>query len=302
MLQLKVITIVSLVVCICSHAYLADENAPLSPQSFMAKGAYGSKGFPVSETNEWNVQASDEHNRIQAQLADGKKNLKDEGAPSPRRIKRGLWFQSSSSRSSSSSWSRRRSPSWSRSYSSRRRSIFSLRRRRSTLLTGSYLSRRRSISSRRRRSLGKKSGYKGPKSPYIDFTGEWKEKHRHPKVEGSAKVRVEGSTGKHGVEGKVTLPSGKVSGHGFAAEGDLSVKAGITKKDKHFKAGIEGPSANVHLGPVSFGIGVGAGVEVSGNIKKGVGAKVTTHVGTYGAKVGCITEVCVGACVSGKIC
>ena len=302
MSQIKVITIVSLAVCICSHAFLTDENAPISSLSIKVNSPYASKGFPVSETKERNIQASDEYNRIQGQPAGGQRNLNDEGAPSPSRIKRGFWFQGSSSRRRSISLrSRRRSSLRSRSYSSRRRSIL-FRRSRTSSGSQSFGS-RQSKGKQSSRSSGKKSGgKKGIGSPHIDFTGEWREKHRHPKAEGSASVRFAGSTGEHGVEGKITLPSGKISGHGLAAEGDLSVKAGITNKDKHFKAGIEGPSANVHIGPVALGIGMGGGVEVSGNIKKGIGAKASTPVGTYGGKVGCITEICVGACISGKFC
>ena len=54
---------------------------------------------------------------------------------------------------------------------------------------------------------------------------------------------------------------------------------------------------------VGLSYGVGAGVSAGYNSRdRSLAAKVTTPVGSFGAKVGCKLEVCIFACVTVKFC
>ncbi|XP_057304052.1 uncharacterized protein LOC130641320 [Hydractinia symbiolongicarpus] len=199
---------------------------------------------------------------------------------------------------------------------------------------------RRSFSKSRFRTKGFGKRGKGTKIGVIDFTGGWIPKHHkdhlsgkitdphakaenvnggkrylahsggisgevrsgYSKAQGSLGVGASAYAGKEGAHVKIHGPSGQASSHGFGVGGDISVKAGVTDRDNHLKAGLEGPSASFNIGPFGGGIGIGAGFEVSKNIKKGVGAKIDTPKGSFGAKVGCITELCFIGCLSLKFC
>lgn len=199
---------------------------------------------------------------------------------------------------------------------------------------------RRPIFKSRFRTKGFGKRGKGTKSGVIDFTGGWIPKHHkdhssgeisdphakaenvnggkkysahsgglsgevrsgYSKAQGRLGVGASAYAGKEGAHVKINGPSGQASSHGVGVGGDISIKAGVTHKDNHLKAGVEGPGASFNVGPFGGGIGVGAGFELSGNYKKGIGAKVDTPKGSYGAKVGCITELCFIGCLSLKFC
>jgi len=192
------------------------------------------------------------------------------------------------------------------------------------------------------RNKGKKGGRgKGIKSGMIDLTGGWipkhhkssatgqkikaesglsikngrvlkwaassggykgEAKHGYSEASGTAHVGFEAYSGTEGTHVKVDAPSGQLSSHGIGVGGDLSVRVGISHKDNEFKVGIEGPGVSGNVGPIGAGFGIGVGAEASLNFKKGAGAKVDTPTRSFGAKVGCITEVCFFGCITVKVC
>ena len=106
---------------------------------------------------------------------------------------------------------------------------------------------------------------------------------------------------KKGVSVKISLPSGKAHAGAVGVSADLSTSIDARLKNKGIKAGIDGPQAAVKLGPVGISIGVGVGIDASGSSKE-VGAVVDTPVGNFGVKAGCLTKICIFACITIKVC
>ena len=174
------------------------------------------------------------------------------------------------------------------------------------------------------------------KSGQIDFTGSWIPKHKKEHVGGrktSSSVDVSSghikvlSGGYHGkaesgylsakgslqvgselsakdgtLKAKIHGPSAEASAHGIGVSGDLSAAVSGTFKEDYTKIGVHGPGVKVNVGPFGVGFRVGAGVEASTNVEKGVGGKVITPKGSFGAKIGCITEACFFGCITLKFC
>ena len=123
------------------------------------------------------------------------------------------------------------------------------------------------------------------------------------RAQGPLHVEAEASVGKDGFEARVRSPSGEASAlaGAFGAKADLGSADIINKKD-HKKVGIHGPGGSVNIGPFGFGLKVGVGAESSRDIKKGVGSKVITPAGSFGAKLRCINEICFIGCIKIKVC
>ena len=90
----------------------------------------------------------------------------------------------------------------------------------------------------------------------------------------------------------------------YGGEASSSVRYDETKL-----GGSLGPKAKASVKGTAFGVGLGASAEVGlaaeagyNSHEKNVALKAVTPVGAYGAKIGCLTEICFVGCVSVSLC
>lgn len=108
-----------------------------------------------------------------------------------------------------------------------------------------------------------------------------------------------------GVNANVGLMSAKAkSGKvGIRAKVGASLDARFKNKGRGLKVGIEGPNAGISLGKkVRVDIGTGFGVDLTTDIRREIGARLDTPIGSFGFKAGCSSRVCLIACVTVKLC
>ena len=84
------------------------------------------------------------------------------------------------------------------------------------------------------------------------------------------------------------------------SDSDTSVHLADTKVEANlFKNQIAGNYGGV----VGASYATGAGIDIGYDKRqRNIGTDITTPIGMFGGHVGCITEVCIGACVNVRVC
>ena len=87
-------------------------------------------------------------------------------------------------------------------------------------------------------------------------------------------------------------------------QGSLSSDTSVHLADTKVEANLfKNQIAGNYGGVVGASYATGAGIDIGYDKRqRNIGTDITTPIGMFGGHVGCITEVCIGACVNVRVC